>query len=478
MLPRVQIAECFKPLFKPKRYKVFYGGRGAAKSWGFAQALELMGAQNKLRILCTRELQGSIQESVHKLLSDTANRIGLDDFYGIEKALIYGKNNTHFIFEGLKNNTTKIKSMEGIDVCWCEEAEAITENSWDLLIPTIRKDGSEIWISFNPADEMDATYQRFVKPYQTEIENNGFYEDGQIYVCKVSWRDNPWFPDELKKEMERCREENYKKYLHIWEGECNANYEDSIIQPEWFKAAIDAHLKRGFKPMGVRSLGFDPADGGQDSKAIAHRHGVVITRIEQWETGDLEDATDKAFRIADEIRSDFIVYDNIGIGAGIKIGLSKRLEGKRLKAHGYCGAESPENPTGLYSEDRSNSDVFRNLRAQYWWYLRDRFEKTYRAIEKNEYIDPNELISISSDIPRETLSALQSELTRVQRKRGSGANTFIQIESKEDMRRRNMKSPNMADALVMCFANPSPEDDEPQRYSRDKKSVRRSAWAM
>lgn len=224
----VQIADAFKPLIEPRRYKVYYGGRGGAKSWGFAQILLLKGAERKLRILCTREFQGSIRESVHKLLAETIDRLGLSAFYRVEKQGIFGQNGTHFLFEGLKNNITKIKSVEGVDICWCEEAEAITENSWDILIPTIRQKDSEIWISFNPASETDNTYERFIVPYLTTLDADGIYSDDTIHVQRIGWRENPWFPDELKKEMEVCKKHNYNKYLHIWEGQTKAAVEGAI----------------------------------------------------------------------------------------------------------------------------------------------------------------------------------------------------------------------------------------------------------
>ncbi len=449
----IQIAEAFKPLFKPKRFKVFYGGRGGAKSWGFAQALQLQAAQKHKRILYTRELQGSIQESVHKLLSDTIGRLGLDKFYSVQNNIIKGLNGSNFIFEGLKNNTTKIKSMEGVDIVWCEEAEAISERSWDLLIPTIRKTGSEIWISFNPADEMDATYQRFVKPYEEEIIRNGFYVDDHIYVGKVGFADNPWFPEELRTEMEDCKRLNHKKWAHIWDGQCNADYKDSIIQPEWVDASVDAHKKLGFKKLGVKCLGFDPADEGSDAKAIAIRHGSIIESVEQWLDGDVSDAIDKAFNISFDSRCTDLVYDSVGIGAAVKVGLTERVAGRAINISGFGGGDGVVKPDYEYKNDRLNKQVFKNKRAQYWWYLRDRFENTYNAIEKGEYIDPDHLISLSSDI--KDLSLLKSELCRVQRKR-STANTLIQLESKPEMAKRGVKSPNMADALVMCFANKDP----------------------
>jgi len=237
---KVQIAEAFKPLFKPKRYKVYYGGRGGAKSWAFAQALLIMAAQKKMRILCTREIQGSIRESVHRLLADTVDRLGLSGFYEVQQQTIYGKNGSQFIFEGLRNNVTKIKSMEAVDIVWCEEAEAITDHSWEILIPTIRKKGSEIWISFNPANELDPTYQRFVLPHLEESKEG--YDGEHVYCRKVSWRDNPWFPEELKAEMEMLKEADHNKYLHIWEGECRLAVDGAIYQEQLTKAKADGRI--------------------------------------------------------------------------------------------------------------------------------------------------------------------------------------------------------------------------------------------
>lgn len=194
-------------LFTPARTKVLWGGRGAGRSWGVARALLLLGAQKQIRVLCVRELQNSISESVHKLLSDQIVALGLENMYEVQVARIIGKTGTTFSFEGIKNNTSKIKSYEGIDICWVEEAIKVSRNSWGILIPTIRKPDSEIWMTFNPELETDYTYQRFVvKPATGSI------------VVKMTWRDNPWFPDVLQIEMDDLRERDYDAYLNIWEG--------------------------------------------------------------------------------------------------------------------------------------------------------------------------------------------------------------------------------------------------------------------
>lgn len=195
-------------LSEKARYKVAYGGRGSAKSWTVARCLVLLALQSKIRILCTRQLQTSIKDSVHKLLSDSIQALGLSDFFDITRDAIRCKNNdSEFIFKGIQNNINEIKSIEGIDYCWVEEAQSVSSESWEILIPTIRKQGSEIWVTFNPDREEDSTYQRFIKtPPPDSI------------IRLVNYNDNPWFTDVLRKEMEYCREVDQGKYEHIWLG--------------------------------------------------------------------------------------------------------------------------------------------------------------------------------------------------------------------------------------------------------------------
>ena len=441
---------------RKKRLKVTYGGRGAAKSRSIGQALLQKGTERKLLILCTRELQKSIKDSVHRILKNEIERMGLQGFYTVLDSKIVGINGTEFIFEGLRNNPDAIKSTEGIDIVWCEEADNITEVSWEVLTPTIRNSKSEIWISFNPKYETDFLYTEYVLPYFDELELRGCVETEEAIIQKVNYWDNPWFPDVLKTEMERTRRKNFKKYLHVWEGYCKLDYKDAIIQPEWVEAAIDAHKKLGFEPRGERVTSFDPADEGEDKKAVGHRYGVVVQEAKHWSEGNITTAIDVAFEMADESRSDFLVYDNIGVGTGMKVALDLK-SAQRFKAVGFGGADGVDYPKLEYKEDRKNKDTFKNKRAQYYWYLRDRFYSTYLAVAEGKYIDPDELISLSSDI--EHLKFLKLELCSIKRKRGGPARV-IQIESKEDMKKDDRKSPNLADMLMMMFANPDIEIDE------------------
>jgi phage terminase large subunit len=210
-----------KALSEPKRYKILYGGRGGAKSWGIARALLIKGTERPLRILCAREIQKSIGDSVLQLLNDQIQALGLTTFYQVQKTSIVGVNGTSLGFEGLKHNVHSLKSYEGADICWVEEAVTVSKSSWEILIPTIRKEGSEIWISFNPELEEDETYQRFVvNPPKESI------------VIKLNWRDNPWFPEVLKQEMNELKERSEADYLNIWEGEPRSAVEGSIYEHE------------------------------------------------------------------------------------------------------------------------------------------------------------------------------------------------------------------------------------------------------
>ena len=218
-------------LFKPCRYKILYGGRGGAKSWSIARALLLLGVQHPLRVLCAREFMASISDSVHKLLCDQIFALGLGGFYLIEKASIKGANGTEFRFAGIRTNVHQIKSFEGIDIAWCEEAANISKSSFEVLIPTIRKEGSEIWISLNPELETDYCYQAFVlNPPPNAI------------VKKINYDCNPWFPDVLREEMELLRERDPDAFQTVWLGNCRQNLDGAIYAKELREAQEEGRI--------------------------------------------------------------------------------------------------------------------------------------------------------------------------------------------------------------------------------------------
>lgn len=223
MTHEVEIARPFREILNPARYKVFYGGRGSGKSWTIGKTLVSRAAFEKKKILCAREIQKSIKDSVHALLVEQIEQLDLSKLYEITKNSIRGiYSGSEIIFNGLRHNVQEIKSTEGIDICWVEEAQGVSEESWKVLIPTIRKPDSEIWVSFNPAQESDPTFQRFiVNPPPGSI------------VRKVNWYDNPWFPEVLRAELEYDRRIDPDKYLHIWEGNPVQHSEAQVFYGKW-----------------------------------------------------------------------------------------------------------------------------------------------------------------------------------------------------------------------------------------------------
>lgn len=255
-----QFSEFFQPLFVSKRYKVYYGGRSAGRSWGFARALLLLGTQRPLRILCVRELQNSISDSVHKLLSDQIEALGLSRFYTVLQSRIEGANGTSFSFDGIKNNVNKIKSYEGIDICWVEEGNKVSKNSWGVLIPTIRKHGSEIWITFNPELDVDYTFVRFIKDVDLarispdrarELFSSAadlspmlgqVLESADSIVVKMTYRDNPWLTDAIRGEIENDKRKDFDHYLHIWEGHTKQVLEGVVFAKELRLAQAEGRI--------------------------------------------------------------------------------------------------------------------------------------------------------------------------------------------------------------------------------------------
>lgn len=230
MSEAAQFPKKLKPLFEQYRYKIAYGGRGSGKSWAFARALLILGASATTRVLCARETQKSIKQSVHTLLSDQIESLGLSHFYQILETEIRGANGTTFSFAGLSTQTADtLKSFEGCDLCWLEEAQTITKRSWDILIPTIRKPNSEIWVSFNPELDSDETYKRFVlNPPPNSV------------VMEVNYSDNPFFPEVLEQERLHCQLTNKEDYATIWEGKCRTAVVGAIYASE-----VDSALRQG-----------------------------------------------------------------------------------------------------------------------------------------------------------------------------------------------------------------------------------------
>lgn len=239
---QIKFPKIFSFLFRSKRYKESHGGRGSGKSWNYARALLLLAKDRPLRVLCVRELQNSINESVYKLLCNQIVALGLQNDYDIQKTIIRSKCGSEFIFAGIRMNTTKIKSMEDIDICWVEEAETISNRSWEILIPTIRKEEcyiysdnqpstSEIWITWNPDLETDPTYVRFIKNRDALGE--------QVHSVTVNWEHNPYFPLTLSIEKDAMYANDPDTAAHVYGGQCRTNSASQIMKGKYIIEAFE-----------------------------------------------------------------------------------------------------------------------------------------------------------------------------------------------------------------------------------------------
>lgn len=431
---------------KPARNKVLYGGRASSKSWDAAGFAIYLGDNFKLRFLCARQFQNKIAESVYTLLKIQIERFGLQDRYDIQRDKIINRfTGTEFLFYGLWRHIDEVKSLEGIDVCWLEEAHNITEHQWEILEPTVRKAHSQFWIIFNPRLATDFVWRRFVvSPPPNTV------------VRKINYTENPFLSQTMLELIAAAKEEDFEEYQHIYLGVPRNDDESVIIKRSWIEAAIDAHKVLGFEPSGAKRIGFDVADSGNDLCANVYAHGSVVSWAHEWkgEEDELLKSCMKTYEQARQREAE-IIYDSIGVGAsaGAKFAELNAANPKlrKLVYSKFNAGGAVYNPEGVYQPGTKNKDMFSNIKSQAWWLVADRFRNTYNAVRKGETFRDDELISIASDCPH--LDKLIDELSTP--KRDYDANGRVKVESKKDMAKREVASPNLADAFIMCFA-PAP----------------------
>ena len=262
------------PLFEPHRYKVCYGGRGGGRSWGFARAILVEGWRQPKRVLCTREIQRSIKDSVYQLLADQIKELGLEAHYTVKADEIVGDNGTRIFFAGLRQQEIlNLKSIESVDICWAEEAQNISARSWEILIPTVRKPGSEIWITFNPGLITDETYQRFIVNTPPDT-----------VLMELSYKDNPWFPTELEAERLHCKSYDPDNYDNIWEGKPRETVSGAIYHKEVVAAIEDKRIRPvPADPLLKTHCVFDLGWNDQTAIIFVQRHGSEIRIVDYLE---------------------------------------------------------------------------------------------------------------------------------------------------------------------------------------------------
>ncbi|WP_447869912.1 PBSX family phage terminase large subunit [Serratia fonticola] len=437
-----------RPFWTTKaRNKILYGGRSSSKSWDAAGFAVFLADNYPLRFLCTRQIQNKIEESVYALLKIQINRFGLRHRFRIlDNKIINRHTGAEFIFYGLWRHIEEIKSLESVDVLWNEEAHAITEAQWEILEPTIRKEGSECWFIFNPRLVTDYVWRNFV-----------VNPPANTLVRKINYDENPFLSSTIREVIEASRARDEESFEYVYLGLPRTDDDNAVIKLSWIEAAVDAHKKLGFEPSGRKRIGFDVADSGQDKCANVYRYGSVVYWADEWKAkeDELMKSCKRTYSAALE-RGAEVVYDSIGVGAGSGSKFEEVNEERKkadpnatpLQYSKFNAGDSVHEPDEVYQLDILNKDFFANLKAQAWWLLADRFRNTYNALKNGDSFKVDELISIDSNCPY--LEQLKFELSTPHRDFDN--NGRVMVETKKDLKKRDVPSPNIADAFVMAFA--------------------------
>ena len=423
------------------RNRVLYGGRASSKSWDAAGMAIFLAQACKLRFLCTRQFQNKIEESVYTLLKLRIFEFGLQDKFRIlENKIICRTTGTEFVFYGLWRQIDEIKSLEGIDIHWAEEAHLLSEAQWEILDPTIRKEGSQHWIIFNPRLATDFVYKRFVvNPPPSTV------------VRKINYTENPFLSKTMLAVIEAAKVEDEENFRHIYLGEPLADDEQSVIRRSWLTAAIDGHKKLAITIAGSRRIGFDVADDGPDSCAQVEAYGQLAVWSDLWKAREdelLKSCTRVWTRARDKQTE--IIYDAIGVGAGsgAKFNELNAANSLQIKHTKFFAGGAVMKPDSKYGQTQvKNKDFFSNVKAQAWWLVADKLKNTYNAVERGQQFDADEMLFLDSAMPN--LNQLIDELTTPKRDWDTAGR--VKVESKKDLQKRDVASPNLADAYIMAF---------------------------
>lgn len=437
----------------PSRYKALYGGRASSKSWDAAGQAVYLASNYKLKFLCARQFQNKISESVYTLIKALIEDSPYaKDYKFTDNSIVNRVTGSEFLFYGIARNINEIKSTEGVDILWLEEAQYLTEEQWKVIEPTIRKSGSEIWLIWNPDEYMDFIYQRFVVNPPPDCVSR-----------LINWTENCFLSETMIKVIHHAYKEDRKSAEHIYGGIPKTGGDKSVISLAYILAAIDAHKKLGWEASGKKRIGFDVADDGEDMNATVGVHGNILKFVDEW--AGLEDellkSSTRVYRAAKSWGAS-VTYDSIGVGAHVGSKF-KELNDQQtdrfiLEYDAFNAGGKVDEPDGIYMKlphiDITNGEHFSNRKAQEWQNVATRFRKTYEAIEYGIKHPFEELVSISSEhIDKKVLDKLCQELS-APRKDIDMLGKF-KVESKKDMReKRGIKSPNIADAAIMALIKP------------------------
>ena len=415
-----------------KPYKLLKGGRFSSKTQDAGGMAAFLARNYSVRFLCLRQFQNRIADSVYTVVKQKIEQAGWRDEFDIGVSTIRHKvTGSEFLFYGLARNIEEIKGTEGVDICWIEEGEALTETQWSIIDPTIRKENSEVWILWNPDLQSDFVQAKLPKLLGDDC-----------IIKHINYTHNKFLSATAKKKAERLKSVDPEAYEHIYLGIPRSNDDAAVIKSTWIEAAIDAHKVLNLDMSGARSVGYDVADSGADSNACAVFNGSICNHIEEWKAPE-DELAQSAKRAWAMVNNGRLIYDSIGVGAQVGSTLKDAdiLDGY----YKFNAGGAIIDPDKEYATKIKNKEKFENLKAQAWQDVADRLRNTYNAVKKGMEFDPSDLISISGDIKK--IEQLKIELS-TPRKRYSKRGLDM-IETKDELAKRGIASPNLADAFIM-----------------------------
>lgn len=428
------------------RYKGAWGGRGSGKSHEFAgMVVEEMVADPDCSVVCIREIQKSLTLSAKKLIEAKIIEFGVSHLFEVLKTEIRRIGGSGLcIFQGMQDHTAdSVKSLEAFKIAWVEEAQSLSQRSLDLLRPTIRMEGSQIWFSWNPRRRSD--------PVEKLLRSNKGPRKDAI-VVRANYTDNPFLPDTLRLEAKSDLDLNPDGFGHTWLGEYENVGSKVVIPSAWVQSAIGLVEYLGIEVTGKTYSALDVAgaeDGG-DENALAIRKGIELKSVEPWNGLDTALTTQKAVRLSASAGVSEGFYDSVGVGEGVTgewASMGRRNEQPAgFRMHPWAGGAAVIDPDRRIEPDNPqsplNKDQYQNLKAQAWFAMRKRFENAHKA-RRGKPFDPENMVSIPADL--ENLIQLEEELTQPQHKTSATGKTMV------DKQPDDARSPNLADAVVMAF---------------------------
>jgi len=428
------------------RYKGAWGGRSSGKSHEMAgSVVEEMIADPDCSVVCVREIQKTLGRSAKKVIEEKIEAFGVGHLFEVLKTEIRrigGKGVC--IFVGMQDHTAdSVKSLEGFNIAWVEEAQSLSQRSMDLLRPTIRAEGSQVWFTWNPRRRADAVERLLRGP-------KGPRQDA--IVVRANYTDNPFLSETIRLEAVDAKENDPGGFGHTWLGEYESVGSKVVIPAMWVQSAIGLADDLGLEVTGKKYAALDVAGGedGGDENALAVRKGISLLSVEAWNGLDTSLTTNKAAMMAHNAGAQEVYYDSIGVGEGVTgewASMGRRDDQPDgMKMHPWAGGASVLDPDKRIEPDNQqsplNKDQYHNLKAQAWFALRKRFENAHKA-RRGKPFDPDHMISIPADLPN--LMQIEEELTQPQHKTSATGKTMV------DKQPDGARSPNLADAICMAF---------------------------